>query len=583
MANYVPTKCVFRSCKKEFFEQWQKDKDLIDDNLYEYLLNTSEDLFQEYRIEDSCFTDETDCKLPPVSNITTYENYTEAELWYSGGWYPAPEVAFCLAEILAQKAGINTEDVQILFTVNFAENSKYVLTTDSAFKDKLLISLFCFYNSLFDDIAINFRKDNNFNEYWIKDFYDLNHFFEPSEMLSKIKKIIKDNNLQGYENLGKDYEYTSTQIEYLDRFLDLELSDDLRSLLDFQSRYNSDKQNITLDQEISFNFLIYCDKLPTEDYDFYLEKSCKFAGNEFYFELGKRLYCGDGCTQDKAKAEELFKQYAIDGNSMYNIGYFYSDQDDFDKSFKCYKRCFEEHSDIYAAYKLGIQYYLGRGCTQDKTKAEECFAVAVNDGWDADDFIWDIVNVYYENEDYEKSIKYLELFINSNSCYGDDLGNAQFLTGLFYTKESVVQDFTKAIEYFKLALKNGIVSSALELGKIYYEGKGVKQDKKQAEKWFAYTISDDFESEDDYALLEDYDYFGYFDEIPELYYKNGELKKACEWYEKFVNNDVYELEQIISNLEDEGKSDFSLELCKLFAAKGDEYAKEKLEELEKKK
>ena len=435
---------------------------------------------------------------------------------------------------------------------------------------------------MFDDIAINFRKDNNFNEYWIKDFYDLNHFFEPSEMLSKIKKIIKDNNLQGYENLGKDYEYTSTQIEYLDRFLDLELSDDLRSLLDFQSRYNSDKQNITLDQEISFNFLIYCDKLPTEDYDFYLEKSCKFAGNEFYFELGKRLYCGDGCTQDKTKAEELFKQYAIDGNSMYNIGYFYSDQDDFDKSFKWYKRCFEEHSDIYAAYKLGIQYYLGRGCTQDKTKAEECFAVAVNDGWDADDFIWDIVNVYYENEDYEKSIKYLELFINSNSCYGDDLGNAQFLTGLFYTKESAVQNFTKAIEYFKLALKNGIVSSALELGKIYYEGKGVKQDKKQAEKWFAYTINDDFESEDVYELLEDYDYYGYPCEIPELYYKNGELQKACEWYEKFVNNDVYELEQIISNLEDEGKSDFSLELCKLFAAKGDEYAKEKLEELEKK-
>lgn len=520
MANYVPTKCVFRSCKKEFFEQWQKDKELIDDDLYEYLLNTSEDLFQEYRIEDSCFTDERDCKLPPVSKITTYENYTEAELWYSGGWYPAPEVAFCLAEILAQKAGINTEDVQILFTVNFAENSKYVLTTDSAFKDKLLISLFCFDNiPLFDDIAINIRKDNNFNNYWIKDFYDLNHFFEPSEMLNKIKKIIKDNNLQGYENLGKDYEYTSTQIEYLDRYLDLELSDDLRSLLDFQSRYNSDKQNITLDQEISFNFLIYCDELPTEDYDFYLKNSCKFAGNEFYFELGKRLYCGDDCTQDKAKAEELFKQYAI---------------------------------------------------------------VAINDGIEADNFLYKIVNVYYENEDYEKSIKYLELFINSNSYYEFELGNAQFITGLFYTKDSEVQNFTKAIEYFKLALNNGIVSAAIELGKIYYEGKGVKQDKKQAEEWFEYAINDDCESEDDYALLEDYDYFGYFDEIPELYYKNGELQKACEWYEKFVNNDVYELEQIISNLEDEGKSDFSLELCKLFAAKGNEYAKEKLEELKKK-
>ena len=365
---------------------------------------------------------------------------------------------------------------------------------------------------------MNIRKDNNFNDYWIKDFYDLNHFFEPSEMLSKIKKIIKDNNLQGYENLGKDYEYTSTQIEYLDRYLDLELSDDLRSLLDFQSRYNSDKQNITLDQEISFNFLIYCDKLPTEDYDFYLEKSCKFAGNEFYFELGKRLYCGDDCTQDKAKAEELFKQYAI---------------------------------------------------------------VDINDGIEADNFLYDIVNVYYENEDYEKSIKFLELFINSNSCYEDELGNAQFITGLFYTKDSEVQNFTKAIEYFKLALNNGIVSAAIELGKIFYEGKGVKQDKKQAEEWFAYTISDDFESEDDYLLLEDYDYFVDYSEIPELYYKNGELQKACEWYEKFVDR-YYKLDDIIEKLEDNGKSDVLIELCKLFAAKGNEYAKEKLEELKKK-
>ncbi len=298
--------------------------------------------------------------------------------------------------------------------------------------------------------------------------------------------------------------------------------------------------------------------------------------------LGKLYYQGKGCTQDKAKAEALFKQYATDGSDMNEIGDFYSEQEDFENAFYWYSQAVENDSTS-AAFEIGKLYYQGQGCTQDKAKAEECFDIAVSG-----EYIWEIALFYYDNEDYEKSIKYLKLIdedlINddSNNYEEFDLKHAQFLTGLFYTKESVVQDFTKAIEYFKLALNNGIVSAAIELGKIYYEGKGVKQDKKQAEKWFEYTISDDFESEDDYALLEDYDYFGYFVEIPELYYKNGELQKAREWYEKFVNNDVYELEQIISNLEDEGKSDFSLELCKLFAAKGDKYAKEKLEELKKK-
>ena len=122
MADFIPTKCIFRSCKKDFFEQWQKDKELIDNDLPDYFKNASEDLYEEYHIEDSSFTYDSDYVIPRKSIIRNGEDYNEAELWISGAWEPAPEVAYCLAEVLAQKAGINATDVQIIFTFTDAES-----------------------------------------------------------------------------------------------------------------------------------------------------------------------------------------------------------------------------------------------------------------------------------------------------------------------------------------------------------------------------------------------------------------------------------------------------------------------------
>lgn len=365
MANYVPTKCVFRSCKKEFFEQWQKDKELIDDDLYNYLSNTSPELFNEYQIEDSSFTYESDSELPTESIITTYENYSEAELWISGAWYPAPEVAFCLAELLAQKAGIDTIDVQIIFTINFAEHPDYVLTTDAAVKDKLLISLSYADSHLFDEI-------NNFDDYSIKNFYDLNHFLEPSEMLRKIKKIIKDNNLQGYDNLGKDfkYKYTSTQKKYLGN----EPSDVLRALFDFQSRYNGFKQIIR------FDFLIYCHDIPTKYPDLYTTSALKFGSAESYFHLGQRLYNGEDIEENKEKAEQMFCKAAENGYDKYEIAEFYYDAEDEEKIIKWCELSAQEGNPK-AQYLLGVCYYWGNFIEENEEKAIEYYKLSSAQGY----------------------------------------------------------------------------------------------------------------------------------------------------------------------------------------------------------
>ena len=251
MANYVPTKCVFRSSKKEFFEQWQKDKELIDENVYSYLDENAHDLFEKYQIEDSSFTWESDCKLPSESVIRTENEYMEAELWYSGVWIPAPQAAYCLADALAQKAGIKKTDVQVIITIIMFEMC-FVMTTDPAFKGKVLTKLDCSDIPMFDDICAKGPDD-----YWVSTILDTNQFVEPSEMLKKIKKIIKDNKLEGYEDLGKNFKYSPNYETETVLFGGVP-NENILELLDFESRYNSNNKN-----SIGIYFLVFTEELPS--------------------------------------------------------------------------------------------------------------------------------------------------------------------------------------------------------------------------------------------------------------------------------------------------------------------------------
>ena len=605
MSDDFPQKCVFRCEKKEFFEALKKEQDFIGNNLYKYLDENSHELFEKYQVNESMYShyDEDNSKLI----IKEANGKIEAEICYIYINTPAPEAAYCLAETIARKAGIDITEVQV-YIYFWWVSYQFVITNDPQMKNKLLVG---FTGDDAEDNKIIFgeSKLTPVDEDYENDAeLAPQNYNEPSELLAKIKAIIKDENLQGYENLGKDYIFDDTDhdewcciSDWYD-WNDNPPNEEVLAILDFTERYNrqeESKQNSNGETlKITPIFFTYSESIPTENpaIQSLLNLPANSAAKQKYaleqIELAKEYYRGE----EKEKAEKLFKEYVEDGYDMKTIGDFYSEEENFEKAFEWYSQAVENDSTS-AAFEIGKLYYQGQGCTQDKAKAEECFDIAVSE-----EYIWEIVDFYYDNEDYEKSIKYLKLIdenlINddSNDYNKFDLRHAQFLIGLFYTKESVVQDFTKAIEYFKLALNKGISIAAMELGKIFYEGKGVKQDKKQAEEWFEYAINDDCESEkeflkeydydefineyDYYGFLEKYDYYGYFNEIPELYYKNGELKKACEWYEKIVDNDVFGSDEIIDNFENDDK--FCLELCKLFAAKGDEYAKEKLEELKKK-
>ena len=100
----------------------------------------------------------------------------------------------------------------------------------------------------------------------------------------------------------------------------------------------------------------------------------------------------------------MFEQYATDDDSgMRDIGNFYSEHDDFEKAFEWYSKAVE-NDDIWAASNLGKLYYQGKGCTQDKAKAEELFEELFNEFAECGNVMKTIGNFYSEQEEFDKAI-----------------------------------------------------------------------------------------------------------------------------------------------------------------------------------
>jgi len=62
---------------------------------------------------------------------------------------------------------------------------------------------------------------------------------------------------------------------------------------------------------------------------------------------------------------------------------------------------------------------------------------------------------------------------------------AQFNLGwMYYNGNGVIQDYTEAMKWYKLAAAQGDADAQYNLGVGYDNGEGVRQDKRQAKEWF---------------------------------------------------------------------------------------------------
>ena len=259
------------------------------------------------------------------------------------------------------------------------------------------------------------------------------------------------------------------------------------------------------------------------------------------YELGKLYFSGDGCTQDKSKAQEIFEQYVTDGYYMKIIGDLYSDEEEFEKAFEWYSKAVENDSTS-AAFDLGKLYYQGKGCTQDISKAEELFEQYVTDGSD----MRDIGDFYSRYDDFEKAFEWYSKAVENDSTSAafeigklyyqgqgctQDKAKAEELFEQYATDGSDMRDignfyseyddFEKAFEWYSKAVENDDIWAASNLGKLYYQGKGCTQDKAKAEELFEQYAIDFYDMRD----------------IGDLYSDEEEFEKAFEWYSKAVEND----------------------------------------------
>jgi TPR repeat protein len=150
-----------------------------------------------------------------------------------------------------------------------------------------------------------------------------------------------------------------------------------------------------------------------------------------------------------------------------------SQQKDLEESFmngdykECFKICQKNSGAIFQAY-LGLLYFNGLGCSKDYSKAMKYFEESKEIPFSLT-FLGDILlsglNV---EKNYDLAYHY---FVQSK--IGANVNNANYMIGYMFFEE---QNFSQAIEYFKIASKNDHMESLHMLKKIYSDGLGIEKD-----------------------------------------------------------------------------------------------------------
>jgi TPR repeat protein len=86
----------------------------------------------------------------------------------------------------------------------------------------------------------------------------------------------------------------------------------------------------------------------------------------------------------------------------------------------------------------------------------------------------------YDRGDYATAVRLLHPLAEQ--------GNAQAQNGLgamYYNGKGVAQDFKEAVKWYRLAAMQGYASAQVNLGAMYYEGKGVAEDFIRAYIWLS--------------------------------------------------------------------------------------------------
>lgn len=139
--------------------------------------------------------------------------------------------------------------------------------------------------------------------------------------------------------------------------------------------------------------------------------------------------------------------------------------------------------DAFAQWRLGHRYNEGKGVEKNRVEArkwwrkaaEQGYAFAqVELGWDAD-----LSKRYGGLEDYKEAAKWLLMA----AMQGDENGQADI--GRMYEEgRGVKQDCFEAVKWYRKAASHGNHQGYIGLGRLYHKGCGVEKDSGEAAKWY---------------------------------------------------------------------------------------------------
>lgn len=280
-------------------------------------------------------------------------------------------------------------------------------------------------------------------------------------------------------------------------------------------------------------------------------RAMQLVGLLYYEGIGVEKNLNEACKWLIKSADLIIDENLVDGDMLLMAGFSYLmgsdlfiESDDFNiaenerKAFETFKRS-ANLGDTRAIVYLGYCYCLGFGVEQDNEKAFEYFTKATNLG---DNKAMLLVGLCYDEgigveKNYSKAFEYFNkaMSIRNYSIRADDMygiDNAQdediiswalFCIGDYYANgKGVKQDYKQAFKFFMKSAELGDTEAMANVGLYYWQGKGISQDYEEALNWSLKAA----EADNEKAM----------NNIGKMYYLGEGLQKnyekAFEWFSK---------------------------------------------------
>lgn len=154
-----------------------------------------------------------------------------------------------------------------------------------------------------------------------------------------------------------------------------------------------------------------------------------------------------------------------------------------------------QKGDSDAQFIIGTLYLDGNGVEQNYYEAVEWLQKSVNQGNTKGLYPLGWCNQFGKGKEIDKreALRLYKMAVEDPNIINDYKSSAQFQIGRLYQEgDGIKQDFNKALYWYKQSAQNGSVDAQFCLGECYRLGLGTSQDYKEALKWYKKAAEQDY-------------------------------------------------------------------------------------------